>query len=261
MKRLVIGIALVVAVSGVASRAEAQWAVNDAPAITQRAIQFVQYLIQLNQMVNTAQDNLAAFKRVYDGLRDWRNLGWSDLLQIVDLPWFDGIEGIDDLRRATYLTVMSVTQAEQLWENVNYLDHWRLNPRYRTDPWFKAKVDSLLRQSKRARATRAALLRQMQMQNKSVNDDVLKIKRLRNAIEAENRNQPVNQGKITSLQAEIAATEAKYKGQELMLRNQQAIMFLVGQDEAERSYLEQRDRGWMRSNSQAMRRLGAAMAR
>lgn len=261
MKRLLIAVALVVAMSGVARRAEAQWQVNDMAAITQRATQFVQYLIQFNQIINSAQDHLAAFKRVYDGLRNWRQLGWSDLLQIVDLPWFDGIEGIDDLRRATYLTVMGVTQAEGLWENVNYLDHWRLNPRYRTDPWFRAKVDSLLRQSKRARATRAALLRQMQMQNKAVNDDVLKIKRLRDAIEAENQHHPVNQAKVTSLQAEIAATEAKYKGQELMVRNQQAIIFLVGEDEAERSYLEQRDRGWMRSNSQAIRSLGAAMAR
>ena len=262
MKKILLGVALIVVVSGIAPRrAEAQTQVNDLAAITQRAVQFVQYLIQLNQMVNAAQDNLAAFKQVYDGLKDWRNLGWSDLLQIVDLPWFDGIDGIDDLRRATYLTVMGVTQAEGLWENVNYLDHWRLNPRYQTDPWFRAKVNSLLRQSKRARATRAALMRQMQMQNKSLNGDVLKIRRLRDSIEAENQKRPVNQAKITSLQAEIAATEAKYKGQELMLRNQQAIIFMVGEDEAERSYLDQRDRGWMRSNSQAIRNLGAAMSR
>ncbi len=261
MKTVILATVVMLTLTAGTRRAEAQWEVHDMAAVTQRATQFVQYMIQLNQMINSAQAHLAAFRQVYDGLKDWRQLGWSDLLQIIDLPWFDGIAGIDDLRRATYVTVMSVEQAEQLWENVNYLDHWRLNPRYQTDPWFRAKVDSLLRQSKRARATRAALLRQMQMQNRSINDDVAKIKRLRDAIQAENQHHPANQAKITSLQAEIAATEAKYHGQDLMLKNQQAIIFLVGQDEAEASYLEQRDRGWMNSNNQAIRNLGAAMSR
>jgi hypothetical protein len=261
MKKVILGLVVVGALMAASPRAEAQWQVNDAASITQRASQFVQYLIQFNEMITAAQTHLAAFKQVYDGLRDWRNLGWADILQLVDLPWFDGVQGIDDIRRATYLTVMGVEQAQGLWQNVGYVEHWRSNPRYRTDPWFRAKVDSLLRQSKRARATRTALLRQMQMQNKAVSEDVKKIKRLRDAIQAENRNHPVNQGKISSLQAEIAATEARYKGEDLMLKNQQAIVFLVGEDEAQTAYIEQRDRGWMQSNSSAVRELGAAMAR
>jgi hypothetical protein len=221
----------------------------------------VQYVIQLNEMINTARGQLQAFKAVYEGLQDWRNLGWSDLLNIVDLPWFDGLDGIDDIRKTTYLAVMSADQAKELWENLHYLDPWRANPRYRTDPWFRMKVDSLLRQSKRARATRAALLRQMQMQNKAVTADVQKIKKLRDAIEAENKNKPVNQGKITSLQAEVAAVEARYKGEELLLKNQQSILFLVGEDEAEKVYIEQRDRGWISKNNQSIINLGPAMSR
>ena len=104
-------------------------------------------------------------------------------------------------------------------------------------------------------------MRQMQMQNRALTEDVKKIKRLRDAIEAENKHKPVNQAKLTSLQAEIAAVEAKYKGQELILRNQQAIVFLVGEDEAQRVYLETRDRGWMNNNSRRIGALGPAMAR
>jgi hypothetical protein len=261
MKNLIFGVIVFAALSGVARRAEAQWEVHDLAAITQRGAQFVQYLIQFNEMITAARSHLEAFKQVYNGLQNWRNLGWSDLLTLVDLPWFDGIGGIDDIRRATYVTVMTVDQANQLWDNLHYVDPWRSNPRYRTDPWFRAKVDSLLRQSKRARATRAALLRQMQMQNKSVSEDVKKIKRLRDAIEAENQNKPVNQGKISSLQAEIAAVEARYKGEDLMLKNQQAIMFLVGEDEAQKVYLEQRDRGWISKNNQSIKAIGPAMSR
>ena len=179
----------------------------------------------------------------------------------MDLPWFDGVDGIDDIRRATYVSVMTVDQANALWDNLQYVDPWRTNPRYRTDPWFRAKVDSLLRQSKRARATRAALLRQMQMQNKAVSDDVAKIKRLRDAIELENKSSPPSQAKIASLQAEIAAVEARYKGEDLMLKNQQAIIFLVGEDEAQRAYLETRDRGWIIQNNKSLMDIGAAMSR
>jgi hypothetical protein len=260
VKKLLLGLIVIAAVSVGSRRAEAQWEVHDLAAITQRATQFTQYLIQFNEVITAARSHLQAFKEVYDGLKDWRTLGWADILQLVDLPWFDGIDGIDDIRRATYLTVMGVQQAEGLWDNVSYSDHWRSNPRYQSDPWFRAKVDSLLRQSKRAQATRAALLRQMQMQNKAVSEDVKKIKRLRDAIEQENQRSPVNQAKVSSLQAEITAVEARYKGEDLMLKNQQAIIFLVGEDEAQRAYLETRDRGWITSNNTRLRAFGPAMS-
>jgi hypothetical protein len=260
VKKLLLGLIVIAAVSVGSRRAEAQWEVHDLAAITQRATQFTQYLIQFNEVITAARSHLQAFKEVYDGLKDWRTLGWADILQLVDLPWFDGIDGIDDIRRATYLTVMGVQQAEGLWDNVSYSDHRRSNPRYQSDPWFRAKVDSLLRQSKRAQATRAALLRQMQMQNKAVSEDVKKIKRLRDAIEQENQRSPVNQAKVSSLQAEITAVEARYKGEDLMLKNQQAIIFLVGEDEAQRAYLETRDRGWITSNNTRLRAFGPAMS-
>ena len=261
MKKLVLVVIVVGAVASVPRRAEAQWEVHDLAAITQRLTQFTQYLIQFNEIITTARGHFEAFKEVYNGLKDWRNLGWADVLSLVDLPWFDGVDGIDDIRRATYVSVMTVDQANALWDNLRYVDPWRTNPRYRTDPWFRAKVDSLLRQSKRARATRAALLRQMQMQNKAVSDDVAKIKRLRDAIELENKSSPPSQAKIASLQAEIAAVEARYKGEDLMLKNQQAIIFLVGEDEAQRAYLETRDRGWIIQNNKSLMDIGAAMSR
>jgi hypothetical protein len=94
-----------------------------------------------------------------------------------------------------------------------------------------------------------------------VSDDVAKIKRLRDAIELENKSSPPSQAKIASLQAEIAAVEARYKGEDLMLKNQQAIIFLVGEDEAQRAYLETRDRGWIIQNNKSLMDIGAAMSR
>jgi len=260
MKRLLMLLVLFCSLSS-ASKAHAQWQVNDAAAITQRLATFVQYVIQFNQMINGVQAQVSAFRQVYQGLKDWRNLGWVDLVHVVDLPWFDGVDGIDNIRKDVYLTVMSAEQASGLWTNITSADRWKGNPRYRTDPWFRHQVDLLTKSSKRANATRAALLRQMQMQNKAVTQDVAKIKNLRDAIEAENKKQPVNQGTISSLQAEIAAVEARYKGEELILANQRAITFLVGEDQAQTAYIEARDRSWQTQNNKTIRALGAEMMR
>jgi uncharacterized coiled-coil DUF342 family protein len=124
----------------------------------------------------------------------------------------------------------------------------------------------LLRQSKRARATRAALMRQMQAHNQSLTTDIAKIKALRDQIQAENEkptgaNGTVNTAKIASLQAEIQALEAKHQGEGLQMANQRAIMFMVGQDDAQRVYLETRDRGWIDSNDKNIRDLGQAIIR
>ena len=84
-------------------------------------------------------------------MSDWKNLGWRDTLDIVNMPWFDGVEGIDEVRNVTFLTVMSVDQAMALWDDTDSLSKLKANPRYKSDPWYRAKVDSLFRQSKRAR--------------------------------------------------------------------------------------------------------------
>src|SRR5439155_1100314 len=85
---------------------------------------------------------------------------------------------------------------------------------------------------------------------KSAFEDVKKIKDCREQIAAEHKQadlakRPVNQAKVGALEAEITAVQAKYHGEDLMLRNQQAIMFLVGEDQAQRFYLETLDRGWL----------------
>ena len=237
--------------------------VVDGSSLTEQIQEFLAILIQWNEIINTSQTALQAFRDAYAGLKDWRNLGWVDTLQILQMPWLDGVDGIDEIRNVATLSVMSAGQIDQLWQNANP-DKWENNPRYRNDPWYRNKVKSLLRQSKRARATRAALMRQMQAHNASLTRDLAKIKALRDKIEDENKHPTgsegaVNQAKIATLQAEITALEAKHQSEGLQVANQRAIMFMVGQDDAQRVYLETRDRGWIESNNKQIKDLGQAI--
>lgn len=259
MRRWIVGIAFL-AVVGRARPAEA-FVFHDGPAFVQRVAQLLQFIIQTRQIINGARDNLAAFKQAYEGLRDWRNLGWVDTLRVLDAPWLDGVKGIDDVRAAATAAVMTVEQATGLWEDLQGLEQWKRSGRYGSDPWFRRKVDSLTRQSKRARAQRAAFLRQMQSENQQLIDDVRKIERIHKEIEKENRKAPVNHAKIATLQAELAALQARSFGQNVMLTNQRAIMFLVGEDEAQRVYRETIDSDWLDGNARAMREFGKGFAK
>jgi hypothetical protein len=248
------------------SRPAHAWAFVDYSALAQRAAQFIRAIAQFRQLVRAGRDSLAAFKSAYEGLKDWKQMGWVDTLELVNMPWFDGVEGIDEIRNVTTLTVMSADQSMALWSDVKGLANWKTSPRYQKDPWYKKRVDALMRQSKRAKAQRAALLRQMQRQNKQLIDDVKKIKSAREAMADEHRlaglqRRPVNTAKVSALQSEIAAIEAKYQGENLVLRNQQAIMFLVGDDEAQRFYEDTLERGWIQQNRTGMRDIGRGFAK
>ena len=236
------------------------WIFHDGAAFAQRLAQFVQVMAQYSQMVKSGGQQLMAFKAAYMGLKDWRNYGWVDVLRLADSPWFDGIEGIDDLRRATDLTLMSAEQAQQLWNTTAFFNKMLFNPRYANDPWYRAKVNSLLRQSKRAEGVKKAILRQYKAENKDLIEDVKKIKRIKHDLQVVNQASPVDAAKLASLQAELQATEAKFQGNTLILKNQQAIMFLMGENDAQAAFVDTIDRGWIRGNSRGLKDLGARLS-
>jgi hypothetical protein len=237
------------------------WAFHDGLAFSQRMAQLIQVMAQWKQVVQTGGQQLLAFKAAYAGLKDWRNYGWVDVLRLADCPWFDGIQGIDDIRRGTALTTMSAEQAQQLWDTTEFYQRMVLNPRYSNDPWFRAKVNSLLRQSKKAQAVKAGILRQFKAENKELIEDVKKIKRIKHDIQEINKADTVDTAKVASLQAELGATEAKFEGNRLILKNQQAIMFLMGENDAQKAFIETIDRGWMRGNTRALKAIGARFSR
>ena len=234
--------------------------VIDGAALTASWTQYVEILAQWASIIYTAKGHLDAFKDAYKGLSDWKNLGWEDALEVLQMGFMDDVKGIDEIRNVATLSVMTAGQINNIWENLDP-DNWKYNSRYKKDAWYKNKVNSLFRQSKKARATRAALMRQMQRHNDQLTKDIARLKELRKKIQEENQKSPVNQAAVAALQAEIQVTEAKHQGEGLQMANQRAIIYLGGQDEAQKSFLEQRDRGWVNSNNKKIRGLADAITR
>jgi|GEM_PF-1690486 hypothetical protein len=237
------------------------WTFHDGPAFVQRIAQLAQVLAQWNQIIRSSGEQLMTLKAAYLGLKDWRNYGWIDVLRVADSPWFDGISGIDDIRRGADLTIMDAEQAQQLFDHFTFYNNMLLNPRYEKDPWYRAKVNSLLRQGKRAEGVKSAILRQFKTENKELIEDVKKIKRIKTDIQTINQEPTVDATKLASLQAELTATQAKFEGNSLILKNQQAIMFLLGENDAQRAFEDVISRSWVWDNTRALRQLGAQFSR
>jgi hypothetical protein len=261
--------------------------VVDIQAIIQRLTQFVATIAQIRAIVRSGEESIAMVRAAYEGMKNWRNLGWIDTLQIVDAPWFDGVEGIDDVRSVVMLTTMSVEGAVNLWADLDEFGKFLSDPRYARDAWFRAKVNSLLRQSRRARALRLAIMRQIQQHNKAITEDQKKIRRIRDAIKAANcevgsaetfasdtpglgtlhcerePDKPVDAAKVASLQGELAALEARSSKEAVMVANQRLLMGLAGEDDAHTEFVRMlRDRrSWQATEATRLREFGLGFSR
>lgn len=245
-----------VAVGGAMAPSRACEAVimHDVLAFGQRTLQLYEHVVKYREMIRAADGQFKAFKQAFEGVKDWKNLSLEDTLSILDAPWFDGVEGIDELRFAATATALTVEQTKRLFSDVKGFG--KNNPRYDSDPWYRARIDAILKYSSKARAQKIAIMRQLQAQNAVLAEDAKRITDLRKKVAEENRaatlgKRPVNQAKIGSYQAEIAGIEAKHKGQEMMLRNQQMIMRMVGNENEYWLYMDTTQSDWMDKNTQA----------
>jgi hypothetical protein len=252
-------------------RAEAIFGVGDVvvdiQAVIQRMTQFAAAIAQFRAIVRSGQESLEMMRSAYDGLKNWRNLGWIDTLQIVDAPWFDNVEGIDDIRAAVMTTTMSVEGVVNLWADLGAFDKYLSDPRYRKDAWFRSKVNSLIRQSRRARAVRIAVMRQIRQHNKALTADIKRVRRLRDEIQSANEDKvsgkPVDTAKVQALQAELVALEAKTQSEGLMMTNQRILMGLAGDDEAHNEFMRmvQDRRTWSAGSATRLREFGLGFSR
>ena len=240
--------------------------VVDIQALIQRLTQFTATIAQIRAIVHAGAESLQMFQAAYEGVKNWRNLGWIDTLDLVNLPWFDGVDGIDDIRRLVFAGSMAADQAGSLFADLKGFDQYVSNPRYQNDAWFRAKVRSLLRQSRRAQAVRLALMRQIDAQNSALTKDLARMKRLTSDIEDANsaklKGQPVDQAKVASLSAELQALEAKHQGEDIMLANQRVLMGVAGEDDAHKAFMDMfTERSWQTENAARLRNFGKGFAR
>lgn len=86
----------------------------DASALAKRLAPYVEFTPTFQHLLRGNVDVQHAFRSACAAAREWRGGGWMDTLEVVSLPWFDDVEGIDDARDLTSFTLMSVAGPTRL---------------------------------------------------------------------------------------------------------------------------------------------------
>jgi hypothetical protein len=251
--RRVLALAAFLAASFAFERTASAVIFEDLSAYLQRALH---YLVQFRQLVGAAKDMRETFINVYQGLKDWRNIEWKDALDVVYAPWFDEVEGIDELRTTVGLTVGNAELAEKIFRDLKNFNRLESSWRYDHDGWFRRRVNGMRTIHKRAAAHRRGVFRQLQMQNDALTKDVQKISKLRKRIEDESRKEPASQAVISALQSELAAVQARWNGQDMMLSNQRALLLMIGEENMSRSFEEMGEGDWTEDKTRGFDEFG-----
>jgi hypothetical protein len=262
-RRLVLlaAVVIVALVVGPARRSEAVFGVadtgvfHDPIAFAQRASQFIENIAQVRAILSTAREEYDLVKGIWKGVKDWRSLDWIDTLDIFQAPWLDGVEGIDGIRQAALAASLSADQIKGLWSDLgDFAKDLEGSSRYQRDPWFRAKIRSLMRESQQARQTRLAFFRQLKAHNKRLSQDIKRLKELHDQVKEANAEEPVNMAKVATLQSQIAELEARGQSEGMSFQNQRALMLLAGADGAHEVYMEmlRESPTWQRHSGLAM---------
>lgn len=203
LKRLVMrglmGLMLVGMITA-AQPARAQWAVFDASV-------FAQTLSTAGTVIETLKQAQQAYlfaNAVYSVVKDPTAFGFVQILDMAQLPIFNGISGIDDLRDFATLTDMTVSELQALFSEFATIQRLMNDPSYRASQTRATLINLMAQASARERARKTAMATAMQQEQKSLNALAVQATKLGNQIQAAANANPVNAGAIAAYQAQLA---------------------------------------------------------
>jgi hypothetical protein len=121
------------------SRAQAQYPVYDWTNTTQSIMNSADQIRQWNQYLTQYREQFAMMYAVYQGVKDWRTMSWQDMLSVFELPWFDGISGIDDIRNVAGATGMTLDELMTTYNEVDKIHRMMSDPMYLQNQVYQAK--------------------------------------------------------------------------------------------------------------------------
>ena len=203
LKRLVLRGLMVLMLVGMitaAQPARAQWAVFDASV-------FAQTLSTASTVIETLKQAQQAYlfaNAVYSVVKDPTAFGFVQILDMAQLPIFNGISGIDDLRDFATLTDMTVSELQALFSEFATIQRLMNDPSYRASQTRATLINLMAQASARERARKTAMATAMQQEQKSLNALAVQATKLGNQIQAAANANPVNAGAIAAYQAQLA---------------------------------------------------------
>lgn len=224
MKRLMKALLLVFGFTVWTTPVHAGIPVIDLTNIMQSVMNTADQLRYWTQQIKTAREQYAMVTAVAAGLKDWRNMQWSDTLQVFEMPWFDGISGIEDIRNLAAAGGMGLDELQSFFNETNKVQRMMNSPMYRENQLYAAKVRMWSICYTRVVRRRMALVKMHQQYLDDMNRLRAQQRTLQTLLEAETNKEPPSQAVILSLQAKIALISAKMSGDKDAIQSQEEII-------------------------------------
>lgn len=179
--------------------AQAQWIVFD-PSVFAQTLAEVENTIQV---IKQAEEMYLLVNSVYQGFHDWQNFGWVEILDMVDLPFFDGVAGIDDLRDLASMTEMSLEDLQQLFAEAATLQRLKGDPTYRQSRTRAKMIDLMSEAHQRSRMRKVVFVRALKQHQREMDRLKAQARDLQDQLQVASSNEPANEAAISGIQAKL----------------------------------------------------------
>lgn len=210
-------------VQGVNTPAQAGMPVFDWAALLQRAIQIIEHMSKWVDQLKRMRESYSLAFAAYNGIKNWDQMGWVDLLNMAEMPWFDGVEGIDEIRDLCSLTEMGVQELKELYKEMAILDKMANDPKLMANQAARARLEFTRKMSQKRQARRVAFSRQLKRHLKEQDRLLQQAKGIQTQIELKSKLEPVPQGAILSLQGKLNLISAKMQNSKWAIEAQERM--------------------------------------
>lgn len=139
----------------------------------------------------------------YQGIHSWEGLEWIDSLSLLELPFFDGIDGIEELRDVAAASTMTVQDLAKLYEEIELITRLASDKRYANMVGYQARMSLFRAHSNRVMRIRMLKTRAFQMHQVALNRLLNQQKIIHNLIKEANASNPVPIAKVESLKTKL----------------------------------------------------------
>lgn len=192
--------------------AQAQWAVFDASVFQQTYATVVNTLKQIEQykqMIQQARESYLLFNSVYAGFKNWQNFGWVEILDMANQPFFDGIQGIDDLRDLGSMSELSVDELMQLFGEAQTIQRLQTDPAYKKSKVRAKMIDQMNEAHQRNRKRKVLYVRALKTHQRELDKLKTQARDLQYELEAASSVQPADAAAIAGIQGKLQVIQVR----------------------------------------------------
>jgi predicted ribosome quality control (RQC) complex YloA/Tae2 family protein len=187
--------------------------VIDAASLANGLVDLAHFAEQINDMKET-WDHL---NKIYKGMSNWRESGWVDNLNFVNLPFFDGVEDIDDLRDIAKADSQSLSNLKSSFTDVERFK--KMTKDGSKDPNVQEYL-GLVEKSLVKRGQRKLAMIQLEQKMQKEGEEYQKqLKNIQSQIEDFSKSNNKNQTGLDALSARLQVIQAKINSNEALTKS------------------------------------------